>query len=270
MRSSLLEVVSADHHLLTINMAEVTDDNREAKEAYLDSKMEKIRQRNRELQQRYLEIEADKQNAEENSNAALAKQLAQDGTVEKTTRNIARSTTRSTAPKPRKPKPDSPNNSGVGGRDGDGGGGRAGDTGGQDPCSNDQSRRQQRLSEDENPPPDPSYNFLFDRLRVGIENDEQRIQSRRHPSNYGGQDFSNVKNTIQIRRRHEREHPRGPPRNKMEMSLTMTGHERTQYEEWKRVQDQCDKERLARQKTASGEWRREWDRDKIIQEYNDF
>lgn len=57
-----------------------------------------------------------------------------------------------------------------------------------------------------------------------------------------------------------------PPKNKLEMTMIMTGTERFQYEEWKAERMRVDKERLERQKTASGEWRRDWDAEKNFAE----
>ncbi|GAB6019007.1 Coiled-coil domain containing 9 [Chamberlinius hualienensis] len=98
-------------------------------------------------------------------------------------------------------------------------------------------------ADDENgPPPDPKYSFLSDRSRENRNNDEiekpRNENSRRHPSNYG------------------------PPRNKMEMSLSMTGRERREYEAWRKERSEIESARLNRQKTSSGQWRREWDVDK--------
>lgn len=52
----------------------------------------------------------------------------------------------------------------------------------------------------------------------------------------------------------------------MEMAISMTGRERRQYMEWKAERERVDKERIERQKSASGEWRREWDAEKNPQE----
>jgi hypothetical protein len=46
------------------------------------------------------------------------------------------------------------------------------------------------------------------------------------------------------------------------MTVTMTGVERSQYEEWKAERQKVDQERLERHKNSSGEWRRAWDHDK--------
>lgn len=49
------------------------------------------------------------------------------------------------------------------------------------------------------PPPDPTYNFLSDRSRASGPSDKispankGREQTRRHPKNFGGTDFTNVK-----------------------------------------------------------------------------
>lgn len=50
------------------------------------------------------------------------------------------------------------------------------------------------------PPPDPAYNFLSDRYRHGERQPEKGDPSRRHPKNYGGDDFGNVKNRMRKER----------------------------------------------------------------------
>lgn len=57
-----------------------------------------------------------------------------------------------------------------------------------------------------------------------------------------------------------------PPKSKMEMALKMTGKERRDYENWRKEREQIDKERIARQKTSEGTFKREWDNDKIIRD----
>ena len=46
------------------------------------------------------------------------------------------------------------------------------------------------------------------------------------------------------------------------MQLHMTGKERREYVEWKKEREKIDMIRMERQKTAEGDWRREWDREK--------
>lgn len=57
------------------------------------------------------------------------------------------------------------------------------------------------------------------------------------------------------------------PRGELQMQLEMTGKERREYTEWKRERDQIDQSRLQRQRTAEGDWRREWDQQKDEQLY---
>ncbi|XP_061172772.1 coiled-coil domain-containing protein 9-like isoform X2 [Saccostrea echinata] len=114
------------------------------------------------------------------------------------------------------------------------------------------------------PPPDPAYNFLSDRYRLGERPPEnpRGETSRRHPKNYGGEDFGNVKNRMRKERERRDRGRGGPPRNKMEMAINMTGRERREYVEWKAERDKVDQARIDRQKSASGEWKREWDTQK--------
>ena len=55
---------------------------------------------------------------------------------------------------------------------------------------------------------------------------------------------------------------RQAPRSKMEMTVSMTGRERREYQEWKAERDSIDRARLDRQKKQTGEWRRAWDTEK--------
>ena len=64
----------------------------------------------------------------------------------------------------------------------------------------------------------------------------------------------------------ERDRRSYPPRNRLEMTVNMTGSERFHYEEWKAERQKVDQERMDRQKTSSGEWRRAWDQEKHFKE----
>ena len=46
----------------------------------------------------------------------------------------------------------------------------------------------------------------------------------------------------------------------------MTENGREEYERWRREQARIDMERIQRQKDESGQWKREWDRCKPVQE----
>ncbi|XP_052827793.1 uncharacterized protein LOC106881761 isoform X11 [Octopus bimaculoides] len=158
-------------------------------------------------------------------------------------------------------------------------------------------REREKTTDFNGPPPDPAYNFLADRRREGPGydrgdrdggggggggssgsggrggggggecsnlKDNRAKDVRRHPKNYGGIDFQNVKSKMKAAR--DRQSFNSTPPTKMEMSISMTGRERRQYMEWKAERDRVDKERIERQKSASGEWRREWDAEKHQQE----
>ncbi|XP_046337091.2 uncharacterized protein LOC124118858 isoform X3 [Haliotis rufescens] len=137
-------------------------------------------------------------------------------------------------------------------------------------------RSSSKLGPEDGPPPDPSYNFLADRRREGPakesngESPAEKIRksdTRRHPKNYGGQDFNNVKTQMRTTKERQERPKSGPPRTKMELAMAMTGKERKQYLEWKAERDRVDQERMDRQKSTSGEWRRAWDADKNQQDF---
>jgi len=57
------------------------------------------------------------------------------------------------------------------------------------------------------------------------------------------------------------------PKTKMEYIVCTTGRERHVREEWKKEREKVDQERIDRQKNEHGDWKREWDHEKINQEY---
>ncbi|XP_076100279.1 uncharacterized protein LOC143069489 isoform X7 [Mytilus galloprovincialis] len=214
---------------------------KEEREALLNKKMEEIRKKNDALRKRHEEIQKDKKVA-----ASLSKPLPTDlsgsnsPTKEKQTYPNDRKYT-DNIDQPRK------NNKPAG-------------RGKPRPKSGGDFNHVQ------GPPPDPSYNFLSDRSREGMQHKQQersdrREPPRRHPKNFGGQDFSNVKN--QMKNVKERQNRNGPPKSKFEMTVTMTGKERREYFEWKADRDRVDNARIERQKSSSGEWKREWDKEKF-------
>ncbi|XP_063426350.1 filaggrin-2-like isoform X5 [Mytilus trossulus] len=215
---------------------------KEEREALLNKKMEEIRKKNDALRKRHEEIQKDKKVA-----ASLFKPLptepsgSNSPTKEKQTYPNDRKYT-DNMDQPRK------NNKPVG-------------RGKPRPKSGGDFNHVQ------GPPPDPSYNFLSDRSREGMQHKQQQDRSdrreppRRHPKNFGGQDFSNVKN--QMKNVKERQNRNGPPKSKFEMTVTMTGKERREYFEWKADRDRVDNARIERQKSSSGEWKREWDKEKF-------
>lgn len=47
-----------------------------------------------------------------------------------------------------------------------------------------------------------------------------------------------------------------------DMTLSMTGRERSEYLRWKQEREKIDQERLQRHRKPTGQWRREWDAEK--------
>ncbi|XP_054884369.1 coiled-coil domain-containing protein 9 isoform X1 [Poeciliopsis prolifica] len=108
----------------------------------------------------------------------------------------------------------------------------------------------------------PIRNFLDDPRRSGPAPDIDRKEgSRRHVRNWGGLDFDNVKTGHELEREWTSRRP-GPKGGSVDMTMSMTGRERSEYLRWKKEREQIDEERLARHRNATGQWRREWDAQK--------
>ncbi|KAJ8045949.1 Coiled-coil domain-containing protein 9 [Holothuria leucospilota] len=119
------------------------------------------------------------------------------------------------------------------------------------------------------PPMDPpsSGSFLYDRSRFGDGNQnsgpqDRREGRRRNPHNWGGPTIEDVHQNMNRNRRGRHHQSSGSHQSRSDMTTSMTGKERKDYEQWKNDRDRVDQERLARHVNASGEWRREWDREK--------
>ncbi|XP_054855047.1 coiled-coil domain-containing protein 9 isoform X2 [Eublepharis macularius] len=113
----------------------------------------------------------------------------------------------------------------------------------------------------------PVRNFLDDPRRSGppFAESDRREGSRRHIRNWGGADFDKVKTGMEQGKAWPSA-GRGGVRSKegtMDMTLSMTGRERAEYIRWKQEREEIDRERLARHRQATGEWRREWDAEKL-------
>eukprot|EP00057_Strongylocentrotus_purpuratus_P025609 XP_011680083.1 PREDICTED: uncharacterized protein LOC575508 isoform X2 [Strongylocentrotus purpuratus] len=88
--------------------------------------------------------------------------------------------------------------------------------------------------------------------------------NRRNQRSWGGPTIDDVRSSMtRSRGRPPRRQQYGAPRSKMEMSMSMTGKERRDYEVWRKERDEVEQQRMSRQKESSGEWRREWDREKV-------
>ncbi|XP_054444629.1 coiled-coil domain-containing protein 9 isoform X2 [Pteronotus mesoamericanus] len=110
--------------------------------------------------------------------------------------------------------------------------------------------------------PNPVRNFLDDPRRRGgpLEEPERdrREGSRRHGRNWGGSDFERVRCGLE----QERQGRRAGPGGASDMTLSMTGRERSEYLRWKQEREKIDQERLQRHRKPTGQWRREWDAEK--------
>ncbi|XP_016049155.1 coiled-coil domain-containing protein 9 isoform X2 [Erinaceus europaeus] len=110
--------------------------------------------------------------------------------------------------------------------------------------------------------PNPVRNFLDDPRRRGgpLEEPERdrREGSRRHGRNWGGSDFERVRSGLE----QERQGRRAGPGGAGDMTLSMTGRERSEYLRWKQEREKIDQERLQRHRKPTGQWRREWDAEK--------
>ncbi|XP_040833805.1 coiled-coil domain-containing protein 9 isoform X2 [Ochotona curzoniae] len=110
--------------------------------------------------------------------------------------------------------------------------------------------------------PNPVRNFLDDpRRRSGPLDEPERDRregSRRHGRNWGGSDFERVRSGLE----QERQGRRAGLGSTGDMTLSMTGRERSEYLRWKQERDKIDQERLQRHRKPTGQWRREWDAEK--------
>uniref|UniRef100_A0A8C9AJF6 Coiled-coil domain containing 9 n=1 Tax=Prolemur simus TaxID=1328070 RepID=A0A8C9AJF6_PROSS len=110
--------------------------------------------------------------------------------------------------------------------------------------------------------PNPVRNFLDDpRRRSGPLDEPERDRregSRRHGRNWGGPDFERVRCGLE----HERQGRRAGLSGAGDMTLSMTGRERSEYLRWKQEREKIDQERLQRHRKPTGQWRREWDAEK--------
>ncbi|XP_078097971.1 uncharacterized protein LOC144511463 isoform X2 [Mustelus asterias] len=167
------------------------------------------------------------------------------------------------------------------GRGGGGGGGGVGDGGGSGPGNAspqdrrvkewEEKRRQniekmneemEKIAEYERGQMDgsgeknPMRNFLDDPRRLGsLPDGDRKDGSRRHIRNWGGPDFDKGR--------------RSGSKGSVDMTMSMTGRERSEYMRWKKEREQIDLERLARHRNATGQWRREWDAEKTESMFKD-
>ncbi|XP_043277356.1 uncharacterized protein [Venturia canescens] len=198
----------------------------------LEEKINKIRLRNEEIKRRYEEVEADKKNAAKLD--ALAKPILQeDWPTRKEPPEFSGPVKQNSKPKQSiRRHNDQPPHHYIGTGEG---------------------KKNHTFADGQGPPPDPKYNFLADseREEPGNETSVDSDRNRgRNKTTRGG-----FKRRGSGRDWHAKEHW-----NQHEPSGN-TSH--PDYEAWRAERNRIDEARISRQRTAEGNWRREWDNDKF-------
>ncbi|CAH1791299.1 unnamed protein product [Owenia fusiformis] len=276
---------------------------KEEREAMLTQKMEQIRKKNDQLRKRHKEVQADKKHAEQSGTAVSPGQSVTETLSHREPKSPSEHMRGVTFedPKPRQATgrgkqlakmkkeklkahemseqrtPDSSERTrgGFSARKMEANK-RRGENRGPRPLSDsyDEIRKKnaqmyEEEMKNEGGPPSVSMGFLNDPSREGPLGEHSKgDRGRRHPRNFGGNDPSGVKERMKQEREYRDSRGGGPPRNKMEMSLQMTGKERREYETWKAERDRVDQDRINRQQRGEGTWRREWDNEKKEEDYN--
>ncbi|XP_063981971.1 uncharacterized protein LOC135165007 [Diachasmimorpha longicaudata] len=194
----------------------------------LEAKIHKIRQQNEEIRRRYEEVEADKQNAAK-SNALVQMVPSTDWPERKEPPEFVNTPQ---LPKNLSKPRNSPRESNEGFQYRAGG----------------EPKKVHMFSQSEGPPPDPKYNFLADSER------EERHES-----------FPREGDKNKARGKPSRPHFR-KQRGGRECRGKLGGSGQDSlpdYEAWRAERNKIDEARISRQKTAEGNWKREWDNDKM-------
>ncbi|XP_046611951.1 dentin sialophosphoprotein-like [Neodiprion virginianus] len=201
----------------------------------LEEKINKIRQRNEEIRRRHEEVEADKQNAAKLN--ALVKMVPPTDWPER-------------KEPPEFSNPPAPRSNGN-----------------YKPKSSAREHRVQQqqyhaaggdgkkthvFAEGDGPPPDPSYNFLADAEREERARDDLRDDRFR---GRGGSQRGTSK-----RRGGD---PQGHSKDYRGSASGTKDATRPEYEAWRAERNRIDEARISRQRTAEGNWRREWDNNKV-------
>ncbi|NXG45213.1 CCD9B protein, partial [Psilopogon haemacephalus] len=219
---------------------------KEQKDVELDKKILALRKKNEALIRRYQEIEEDKKRAEQEGMAVTSRRPKQDGLTITITK--AHNDKRVVSEKWVSPCPASPGFA-IG-------------------------------SEEEEEEEEADHMFTFRmgkrvQLAVTMDNKAKRIVSEKRPEGFPGPgrvpDLAeeDTDHLVAFRRGRRMQiaitmdnKEKVTQKSPGELSLALSGRERSEYMRWKRERDQIDLERLARHKNAKGEWRRAWDVEK--------
>ncbi|KAL0118018.1 hypothetical protein PUN28_009006 [Cardiocondyla obscurior] len=195
-------------------------------ESALEEKINKIRQQNEEIRRRHEEVEEDKKNAAK-LNALVQMVPSTDWPERKEPPEFSNPPRTNNKSKPAKEHHEHSQ---------------------QYQSSSNEGRKV--FAQGQGPPPDPKYNFLADAEREEGERENIKDTSNR------GQKYS-----------------RGMFRKKSGAKDGMQRDYRTnrgshrddhqpEYDAWRAERNRIDEDRISRQRTAEGNWRREWDNDK--------
>ncbi|KAK9308385.1 hypothetical protein QLX08_001567 [Tetragonisca angustula] len=192
----------------------------------LEEKINKIRQQNEEIRRRYEEVEEDKKNAAK-LNALVQMVPSTDWPERKEPPEF--SNPPKTKSKPTKEKHEYTLQSHAG-----------------------EGKKIHSFAQGEGPPPDPKYNFLADSEREEPNADciKENSGNRSHKATRG----SFRKKVGGKESNHKDNKPnKGNYRDEFQPG----------YDAWRAERNRIDEDRISRQRTAEGNWRREWDNDKV-------
>lgn len=192
----------------------------------LEEKINKIRQQNEEIKRRYEEVEEDKKNAAK-LNALVQMVPSKDWPERKEPPEFSN-------PPKAKPKVTKEKHEYI-----------------PQPHSGE-GKKIHTFAQGEGPPPDPKYNFLAD-------------SEREEPSVEYTKDGSGNKSHHKLTRGNSRRKPSGESSQKDNKQNQGNYRDDSQpgYDAWRAERNRIDEDRISRQRTAEGNWRREWDNDKV-------
>ncbi|XP_071454317.1 coiled-coil domain-containing protein 9-like isoform X2 [Hetaerina americana] len=207
-------------------------------EAAIDEKIERIRRKNEEIKRRYLEVEADKLNAEK-LNATVKFTPSETKKTERKPFGRPPATNRN--PRFEKRVPDKPYTAKL-------------------------PSHGKKFTDGDGPPPDPVYTFLSDHSRDEPRGDYSPDAKR--GSSTPSDEAARGPGRVQGWNKRGRGSPiRGSRRGGSQPSRQGPQFQ-PEYQAWRAEREKIDQDRITRQKTAEGNWRREWDSEKLFQEGN--
>ncbi|KAF7997345.1 hypothetical protein HCN44_005622 [Aphidius gifuensis] len=217
----------------------------------LEEKILKIRQQNEEIRRRHEEVEADKKNAAQ-LNALVQMSPSTDWPERKEPPEFSSTSAVKSQSKPRIREQNTESNNQY--RPGGGVGG----AGGAVSASNGTNKKIYSYPQGEGPPPDPKYNFLAD-----SEREEQRHTDNNKNDNSKNRGKNNkIINKSNFRKKNnDKKDIHG--RDYYEHCDNTLDESHPDYDAWRIERKKIDEARINRQITAEGNWRREWDNDKM-------